>query len=272
MSDRQLDLFAARGADPPPPSAQRPAPVEPAALDDAGLVAALAGAVLAEAEALAAEAVRRRLDAAVPALEALCLRFAGFGSERPVPEQAAALRALAAIGGSDALAALGRLLAGGAVQGPTLAAAAETAEALQAVLPARVAAIFLDNADPAIRRTGCRCAPRSPELVPVLLARLDDLDAGVARAAACALGRRGRPEARPLLGRLLAQSPDEDVIEAIAPVADETCLVLLARLARTRPDLAPAALDALDACDHPRAAALAVRLRQDWGLSPPPAP
>ncbi|MFO1061881.1 MAG: HEAT repeat domain-containing protein [Dongiaceae bacterium] len=273
MSGRQLDLFTADGADPVP--AQAPAPggeIDAATLDDAALVAALPGAGLADAAALAAEAGRRRLTEAVPALRALCLRFAGFGTERLVPEQAASLRALAAIGGSDARAAVIGLLVRGVVQGPTLAAAAAAADQLQAGLPAGVAADFLAHADPMIRRTACRCAPRALELVPALLGRLEDLDGGVARAAACALGRMGRHEARPLLGRLLAQSPAEDVVEAIAPVADEACLVLLARLARTQPDLAPAALEALESCDHPRAAVLAARLRRDLGLSPPPTP
>ena len=52
--------------------------------------------------ALAAEAGRRRLAAAVPSLETLCRRFSGFGIDRMVPEQAAALQALAAIGGREA--------------------------------------------------------------------------------------------------------------------------------------------------------------------------
>jgi hypothetical protein len=43
--------------------------------------------------ALAHEAGRRKLTAAVPALEALCRRFSGFGIRRLLPEQAAALSA-----------------------------------------------------------------------------------------------------------------------------------------------------------------------------------
>ena len=49
---------------------------------------------------------------------------------------------------------------------------------------------------------------------------------------ACALGWAGRPEARAALLALLRSEPAEDVIDAISAVADETALVLLARIAR----------------------------------------
>jgi hypothetical protein len=66
---------------------------------------------------VAAEIARRRLSDAVPALERLCRRFAGFGVERPVPEQVAALDALGAISGPDAAKAVARLIAKGVVPG-----------------------------------------------------------------------------------------------------------------------------------------------------------
>jgi hypothetical protein len=47
------------------------------------------------------------------------------------------------------------------------------------------------------------------------------------------------------------------VIEAVPPIADEECVVLLGRLVRSAaPELAAAARDALDATEHPRAARL----------------
>ena len=64
--------------------------------------------------------------------------------------------------------------------------------------------------------------------------------------AACALSRMGRSEARPVLLRLLLEAPSAAVIDALSVVADEQCLVILGRIARTRPDLADAALAALD--------------------------
>jgi hypothetical protein len=47
------------------------------------------------------------------------------------------------------------------------------------------------------------------------------------------------------------------VIEAAAPIADEECVVLRGRIARSAsPELAAAARDALDATEHPLAAKL----------------
>ena len=73
----------------------------------------------------------------------------------------------------------------------------------------------------------------------------------------------GRPEAAPLLKHALRQAPSVPAIEAVAPVADEECVVLLGRLARDAPeDLAAAARDALEAVEHPLAARLLERMRQ----------
>src|SRR5258707_15196361 len=87
-------------------------------LDDDSLLAAIPNACIRESVALVTEAGRRRLAAAIPVLEALCRRFAGFGAGRIVPEQAAALNALVMIGGSDAAQTLVRLIARRIVQGP----------------------------------------------------------------------------------------------------------------------------------------------------------
>jgi hypothetical protein len=96
----QLDLFS-QNADPEEPHSPsvsiRPV-IASDTLDDEHLVAALRNAGIRESIGLVAEAGRRRLAAAVPALEVLCRRFAGFGVDRVVPEQATALDALAAIG------------------------------------------------------------------------------------------------------------------------------------------------------------------------------
>jgi HEAT repeat protein len=93
-----------------------------------------------------------------------------------------------------------------------------------------------------------------PQAVPLLLELQGDYNAELSAAAACALGRLGRREALPALVRLLLQGPTPEVIEAVAPIADEDCVVLLARIVRNRPHLADAALAALEVVDHPRAA------------------
>src|SRR5262249_52584414 len=87
-------------------------------LDDDSLLAAIPGAGMRATVVLVAEAGRRRLPTAIPVLETLCRRFAGFGADRIVPEQAAALDAIVLIGGSDAAQTLARLIAQRVVQGP----------------------------------------------------------------------------------------------------------------------------------------------------------
>jgi hypothetical protein len=231
-------------------------------LDDTALVAAIPGASLADCHALAAEAGRRRLAAAIPALEALCRRFQGFGLQQPIPEQTAALSALAEIGGGAAAAAATRLIIGRIVQGPGLGQALAAAARLGVGLPGEVVTRLLRDAMPEIRAGACGCARPSPAVMPLLADLLADPDRGVAREAALALGRMGRAEARPALLRLLREAPSPAVIDAAIAVADEECLVILGRLARTRTELADAALDALDGAESPRAATIAAAVRR----------
>src|SRR5438132_1519624 len=157
---RQLDLFRhppALAGPRPSDEVMRPV-IAPETIEDDELLAALPHAGIADSLALAAEAGRRRMTAAVPALETLCRRFAGFGADRIVPEPAAALD--------------------------------------------------------------------------------------------------------PLLTRYLREAPSAELVDAVAPVADEECIILLGRIARAMPDLSQAALDALEAIDHPRAARIAAEIRQ----------
>jgi hypothetical protein len=255
MGEEQLDLFAASGT----PRECRPQSdsglqeLAAAELDDAALIAAIPRAGLAETPALAAEAGRRGLIAAVPALEQLCLRFAGFGLERTVPEQVAALQALALIGGSESARTVARLIAKGVVQGPTRKVAVDVAARLDSALPVETVLAFLHDADPKVRADACRCARPWPAVLQALLDLADDGDSDVRVAAACALGRMGRPEARQALSRLLVSGPSLEVIDAIPGIADEDCIILLGRLVRTQPTLAAAARDALEMIAHPRA-------------------
>lgn len=262
MSAEQLDLFSQTvAATDCEPQAMAPRAVA-AELDDDALLAAIPDAGLADGPALAHEAGRRRLAQAVPALERLCRRFTGFGGDRAVPEQAAALDALAMIGGRDAADAVARIITKGAVRGPALATAVATAACLQSRLPAEVGAVLLRQADSRVRADACRLAPASPAVIAILLDLLADVDAGVRASAACALGRLGRPEARVPLARLLRVAPTPDVIDAVTAVADEECMILLARIMRTVPQLANAAHAALDAVDHPRARQLIAGMRR----------
>jgi HEAT repeat protein len=95
----------------------------------------------------------------------------------------------------------------------------------------------------------------------VMIDLLDDLNRGVARSAACALGQMGRIEARPVLAKLLREEPSEEVIDAVSSIADEECMVQLGRIARTEPALSDAALNALEGIDQPRANVIATAIR-----------
>jgi hypothetical protein len=260
---QQLDLFR----DAPAPSGfttcdevTRPV-IMPDTIEDDELLAALPQAGMADSIVLANEAGRRRITAAIPALEALCRRFAGFGADRMVPEQGAAIDALAQIGGTEAAQALARLIARRTLQGPSLHRALNTAGSLGARLPAATILELLRDGDPAIRADACRFAQPLPETAALLRDLLDDLQRPVRIAAACALGRLGRQDARPLLVRYLREEPSAELIDAVAAIADQECVILVGRIARTMPHLAAAALDALDAIEHPYALRLAAEIR-----------
>jgi hypothetical protein len=259
VSDKQPDLFSFRGSFPEP----HPAPRAPDAadLDDASLMAEIPQAQMSRCTILTAEAGRRKLASAVPVLVALCRRFAGFGIERPVPEQAAALRALAAIGGPAAARAVGEMIEHAIVVGPGLRIAVSAAAQLRSPLPAALVRSLLCSDDAAIRADACRFARPAPELLSLLADLLHDTSPAVSVAAACALGRMGRPEALPVLKSLLRKQPPVEAIDAICAIADEDCVDLLGKLARTTPSLATAVTEALEAIVLPRAARVLAALR-----------
>jgi hypothetical protein len=263
VSDGQLDLFSGSGIDAAwhgPVIARSQAP-SPAELNDAVLLDAIPTSGLADGPALAAEAGRRRLIAAVPVLEDYCRRFAGFGTEHVLPEQVAALEALAVIGGPDAAATVGRIIGRGWVTGPTLATAVSVAAHLGSQLPASVVLLLLWHADPSVRGDACRLAKGGADVVATLVDLLGDLHRNVSLEAACSLGRMGRSEGASLLKQALRQAPSREVIEAVLPIADEECMVLLGRIARgPAPDLAVASREALEAMEHPLAIRLLERL------------
>jgi hypothetical protein len=265
MYEQQLDLFSSAGiqAECPLPQSMESRPAA-TALDDQALIAAIPESNLADSIALATEAGRRGLTTAVHSLERLCRRFSGFGIDRMVPEQDAALRALAVISGSEAAEAVSQLIVRGVVQGPALNLAVSTAARIGSTLPANVLCSLLRHPDPDIRASACGCARRRPELISAMIDLLDDLNQGVARSAACALGQIGRIEARPMLAKLLREEPSEEVIDAVSSIADEECMVQLGRIARTEPALSDAALNALEDIDQPRANAIATAVRKCW--------
>jgi hypothetical protein len=91
---------------------------------------------------------------------------------------------------------------------------------------------------------------------------IDDPDDEVARASACALGRMGRIEALENLKRHLLERPSRLVVEALAPVADEEAIVLLARMGRARRELIDIVIAALEEIETPRALDIAGALKK----------
>jgi hypothetical protein len=270
MGMQQLDLFAAGGV-------QRTGvadrwncqsgrqPVCVTELSDDGLIDAIPSAGLSDCIPLTEEAARRGLRAAVPALEALCRRFSGFGLHRGVPEQISALRALATLAGTDASAAVQRLIATAVVQGPGLREAVHAAASLRCRLPEDRAVALLRHADPEVRVPACQCVPNTHRVVDVLLELLGDLHRPVAVAAAFALGRIGRAEARPVLLQLLRTAPCAEAIEAVMRLADEEVVVLLGRIARAHATLREAVLAALEDIDTPRSAVVLAGIKAGRG-------
>lgn len=267
MTGDQLDLFDADGflAEQAEPACPQLPFIDAASLNDSALIDALACASAPDAVLLAKEAGRRRVSAAVPGLEAMCRRLKGFGQRHALREQTVALQALAAIGGPAAAAAVGRIIADAVVQGPGLRDALEAAARFGCRLPADRLLDWLRDADPAIRAAACRCAGPRQGAESLLIELLGDLNAPVAEAAACALGRLGRSEARPTLLRLLCTAPSPEVLNAIVAIADEDSLVQLARLARAQPALRADVLGTLDTIDHPRAEVIAAALTKRCG-------
>jgi HEAT repeat protein len=263
MHNGQLDLFSEYVPPTSPPQRQidEMAPPDASALTDEALVAAIPNASIAQSRLLTGEAARRRMKTAIPALEELCRRFIGFGSDSLVPEQVAALEALSKIGGGEAVQAVVRVLVRKTVQGPTLAVAVAAAARLKAILPKETALQLLRNANPLIRANAARCARSQAATLPALVDLLADLHEQVRIAAACALGRMGRAEARPMLIRLLREAPNAEVIDASPSIADDACCVLLGRIARSGSGLASLALDALDVIDDPRAEHIIAAIR-----------
>jgi hypothetical protein len=256
----QLDLFAGPGV--AVSTETQPvdrAPLDPARLSDAELIAALPRARQIEAAGLAAEAARRRLADAVPALEALCRRFAGFGLDREVTEQVAALRGLASLNGSEAVT---RLIVAGMVRGPGMRVALEAAAELGCRLPPDRIAESLHNNDPRTREAACRCARGGEPVVSGLVDLLTDLHGNVMQAAALALGRLGRREGHAVLVELLRTAPSKEVIGALAGIADDDDWVRLGQTAVRLPDLAAIVLEVLERSEEPRAMAVAEGVRR----------
>ena len=262
-AEQQLDLFHDQNPriTPPARSSDTEPAIDPTLLCDADLIAGLSDANIRHCIEIVEEIGRRRLSDGIQALETLCARHAGFGARRIVPEQAAAIEALVAIGGGEAAGAVTRLVARRVPEGPGLAVIFKAAIRLGAILPEETVIGYLRHDDRDVRALAACCVRIWPRSVPTLIELLQDLHGDVRLAAAGALGRMGRTEARAILLHALRVEPSQEIVHAVAGIGDEECVILLGRTAVTRPDLAQTILGALEEIDHPRAPKVAAGLR-----------
>ena len=185
-----------------------PGPPCPDRLSDEELLGRVPGARIAEAGPLCGLVVERGLgDRALPALESLWRRFAGFGQDRLLPEQVAVVETLAKIGTAAARELLAGIVTAPDLPLPLLPVALRAALAVSLRLPATLTGPLLAHGDPEIREFAIRlCAFGRPEFGG-LEACLADTQPGVRRAAAIVLGGFGRDQAKAVLLAELARLP-----------------------------------------------------------------
>ena len=268
----QLDLFAERGTVTPrhvpkPMASSTATPVE--TLTDDELLELVPKAGPSNVEALCSRLVALSLEAAVPALEALWQRFAGFGIEKPLREQLAVVDTLARLGGTDGRSALRRIVVSTALPASLLPAALQAAAQAGLALPARFVGPLLDHGDAVVRGVAFALAAQADVSADRLREGLFDRSAENRRAAAVALGLRGDASARQPLYDELDRFPSTEVIEAITAVWDDDAIVHLGRCARRHPRFAGAVLDALRDIGNPRAETVASNLESTTGSSTP---
>lgn len=272
-TNRQPDLFDEGGradAGSRPAGPVRPAPPAPVTLPDDDLVCRLADAGPSEIDALCGEVAARSLSAAVPALEALWLRFRGFGLDRPLREQYAVVETLTRLEGPEARAALRRVVLSPDLPTSLQPAALRAAADAELVLPAAFVAGFLDHDNPAVRGAAFDLAPAANVPAPRLRDGLSDGAASIRLAAAVALAHRGDASGRDVLIAALADAPSivivdalGSIMEALGMIGHDEAVVALGRCAIRHSALAPRVIAILRDMGNRRAGRLAARLEAE---------
>ena len=269
VSTAQLPLFASL----PPltairspefgPTGRNPAPAlppdeAPAALTDDAVLQGLRAAFGERRRALAEEAGRRQLSAAIPSL-VIAAR------PRDTDTQIAALRALENIGGEDAAAAVVKLMQSQVVTREALNVGIVVAENMGCRLGAGGLEPLAEADEPEVRLALCHCLKPGPEAVELLRVLVRDSVREVALLAARTLALRGLPDGIVPLVEALRSAPMPEDIDAVACIADESLMVELGKTARANPALAPMIIDALEGMEGPQAGLVAGGLRRDFG-------
>lgn len=257
----QFDLFAGGGSA-RPDTVPAPRPLPPETLSDEELLDRIPIAGISDVRSLCRLAVERGLgDRAVPALEALWRRFAGFGLEHPVTEQTAALEALAMLRTKSARDLLVTIVTAPDFPPPLLPLALSSARALSLRLPGEFIGTLLDHSDPGVREAAFALSWSGKPDIERLLAGLDDSQPAVRLSAAIALGKRGHRAAKATLLLGLQGNPTSEIILALSAIADDEILVHLGRCADAHPAFADGIAKELEEIETPRSLKIAGRIR-----------
>ena len=265
-AERQPDLFDERasfGAGRVRVPTNRDARITASRLTDGELIAMLPEANLLNVEALSAEVVSRSLHEAVPALESLWRRFAGFGIRVPFVEQRAVLSTLGRIDGEAARAALRGMVLSKGLPPSLLPFALRAAARAGLALPTAFVVPLLSHPDAAVREPAFALAAKAVVAGARLRhGLLTDPSASVRRLAAIAMGAQGDAEAKESLIGEIARNPSIEVIEALAAIGDDDAIVHLGRCAERHPPLAGTIVDMLRDMESAKAERLAQHLER----------
>lgn len=185
---------------------------------------------------LIAEVERRREATAAALLVRVCRRHAGFDRARAVPEMAAALNALTAVGAADAAPAIVRLVEQGALGHASVAAALRYLASVRHRPAAVLLRPHLDHEDAEVREAACALAAviGTSSNIERLLELCQDPSAEVVDAALIALGNLGYGPVKKALESRLQTAAVENIpkiLDSLIPVSDEETAVSLGRLA-----------------------------------------
>ena len=256
----QWDLFGERGHDVADASSPRE-DIDPTELDDHELIEQLPKATLSNVHALCEQVTQRGLgDAAVPALEALWLRFRGFGITSPLIEQLLALNTLGSIGGGPARDVIQRVIDAKDLPACLFPHALQAAVTSRLHVPLRLVLPWLEHEDPMVRAPAFTLAQRTQPPAHVMEAGLTDPYALVRRSALVAMGNLGHKGARPGLLAELNRNPTSEIVFALVAIADEDVIRHLGRCAMQNEALHPIIVEELEMLDTPIARVIVQRL------------
>ena len=259
----QFDLFT-DGGTVEPAAVPADKPFRPEALSDEDILDRIPNAGIADVRLLCALVVERGLgDRAVPALEALWLRFKGYGFERLEPEQTAAIETLAKIGTAHARESLTGIVTARDLPPPLLPVALSAALAASLGLPPTFLGPLLIHADSRIREMAATLSGLGRPDIGALEACLNDSQPAVRRAAAIVLGKFGYAQAKPALVAELQRNPNGDVVQALSNIAGDDVIVHLGRCAEAHPALAGRIAEELEEIETSLALRVARRIRGD---------